>query len=123
MNRKKYVLLFTVVIGLLLTFAACSNENDETKEEEEVEKEKYEPEPNPEASQISTYNEERLDEKADIEVEILEEYNQVKYRLDDPLIKVDHYDFEPLLAYMMIESVTPDYILYSVCYVYDDYNK
>jgi len=114
MNRKKYVLLFTVVIGLLLTFAACSNENDDTKEEEEVEKEKYEPEPNPEASQISTYNEERLDEQADIEAEILEEYNQDTYRLDDPFIKVDPYDSAPLTALVMFETEKPVQIHVSV---------
>src|SRR5699024_178118 len=87
------------------------NEDGETKEDndddEDEEVEIYAPEPDENATQISTYNEERLTDQADIEEDLNEEYNQGNYTFDDPFIKVDPYDTSPLSALIMFETDEP----------------
>src|SRR5699024_2072554 len=87
------------------------NEDGETKEDndddEDEEVEIYAPEPDENATQISTYNEERLTDQADIEEDLIEEYEQGNYTFDEPFIKVDPYDTSPLSALIMFETDEP----------------
>src|SRR5699024_1863423 len=90
-----------LVLSLLLILGAgANNEDGETKEDndDEEEVEIYSPEPDENATQISTYNEERLTDQADIEEDVIEEYEHGIYTLDEPFIKVDPYDTSPLSA-------------------------
>ncbi len=91
----------------LLLLSACTEDESGNQPAENEEKEVYEPAPNPEASQISTYNEDRLDEQQDIEGKLMKEYKENTYTLNEPFIKVDPYDASPLSALVMFETEDP----------------
>lgn len=117
MNRKKlFFICLMLMLGVMLT--ACTNDNNDEETQEETEDihkeiespdedagEPYDPEPNPEAAQVSSYNQDRLDEQADNEETILNEYYGDLHQLDNPYVKVDPYDTAPLTALVMF--VTP----------------
>lgn len=98
--------LWLLALSMLLILGACSDEDGEAKEDDE-EVEIYAPEPDENATQISTYNEERLMDQAKLEEELITEYNQGNYTFDDPFIKVDPYDTSPLSALVMFETDEP----------------
>lgn len=101
--------LYLLMISLLLIVSACSNEDAEAEDMEDIEVEEkiYEPKPDPGAAQISTYNQEWLDEQAVIEEEISEKYNEGTYRIDEPYVEVDPYHHAPLTALVMFETEEP----------------
>src|SRR5690625_395230 len=102
--------LWLLALSMLLILGACSDEDGEAKDDDGEDDEKvevYNPDPDPDATQISTYNEERLNDQADIEEDLMEEYEQGNYTYEEPFIKVDPYDTSPLSALIMFETDEP----------------
>lgn len=99
---------------LLTTLVACAEDKDtdtdqEKNEEAEAEKEEeaFDPEPNPDATQISTYDEGRMNDQAQINEDLLSEYEEGNYSFEDPFIKVDPYDAAPLTALAKFDTEEP----------------
>ncbi|MBU5465315.1 aryl-sulfate sulfotransferase [Virgibacillus sp. MSJ-26] len=102
--------LWLLALSMLLILGACSDDDGEAKDDDGEDDEKvevYNPDPDPDATQISTYNEERLNDQADIEEDLMEEYEQGNYTYEEPFIKVDPYDTSPLSALIMFETDEP----------------
>lgn len=111
---KRSRVLWLLILSVLLILGACSDDDGDAKEDEDKDDvdekvEVYSPEPNPDAAQISSYNDERLDEQLEIESDLLQEYEEgdETYTYDDPFIKLDPYDTSPLSALIMFETDEP----------------
>lgn len=109
-SLRRSCTLWLLALSMLLILGACSDEDGEAKDDDGEDDEKvevYNPDPDPDATQISTYNEERLNDQADIEEDLMEEYEQGNYTYEEPFIKVDPYDTSPLSALIMFETDEP----------------
>src|SRR5699024_10004764 len=80
----------------------CSNNNAE--EENESKEETFNPEPNPDATQVSLDNDERMEEQAKMDEELLAEYEKDDYTVMNPFVKLDPYDASPLSALVMFDT-------------------
>src|SRR5699024_7657667 len=104
-------MLFSFMLVLFIGITACSNDQDEKTKDDSTDKPKkeqvFDPKPDPDAKQISSYNEERMDEQKKKDKDILSEYKKGQYTYDDPFIKVDPYDASPLSALVMFETKSP----------------
>jgi len=96
--QRKYLFLL-ITLGLLVILGACS---DDSKSKEDPEQKS-----DPNVTQISSYNDERLDDQDEIEEKLISEYEDDTYTLDDPFIKLDPYDVAPLSALLMFETDEP----------------
>src|SRR5699024_11910842 len=67
----------------ILGLGACSNNNVE--EEEESKEETFNPKPNPDAAQVSPYNDERMEKQAEMDADLLVEYEEDDYTVMNPL--------------------------------------
>ena len=107
----KRLMLFSFMLVLFIGITACSNDQDEKTKDDSTDKPKkeqvFDPKPDPDAKQISSYNEERMDEQKKKDKDILSEYKKGQYTYDDPFIKVDPYDASPLSALVMFETKSP----------------
>ncbi|MDN6161834.1 MAG: aryl-sulfate sulfotransferase [Atopostipes sp.] len=102
---KKKISSLLLTISLVTVLGACSITDDSAKtEDSQTEEEVYEPEPDPEASQISSYNHDFLDDQKAIEKEIQKDYEKGSYNLEDPFVKLDPYDAAPLSALIIFET-------------------
>ena len=109
-SLRRSCTLWLLALSMLLILGACSDDDGEAKDDDGEDDEKvevYNPDPDPDATQISTYNEERLNDQADIEEDLMEEYEQGNYTYEEPFIKVDPYDTSPLSALIMFETDEP----------------
>src|SRR5699024_433063 len=104
--HKRY-LGWMITVGLLIVLGACSDDVQKAAEAKMMDVKAYEPAPDPYVSQISTYDDERLDEQEEVEMALWDEYEQDTYTVDDPFIKVDPYDASPLSALVMFETEEP----------------
>lgn len=109
------------MIGTLLlvltTLVACAGDKDQEKNEEteaKKEEEVFDPKPNPDATQISTYDEEIINDQAQIDEDLLSEYEKGDYSFKDPFIKVDPYNAAPLTALAKFETEEPAQIKVTV---------
>src|SRR5699024_2130077 len=104
-------MLFSFMLVLFIGITACSNDQDEKTKDDSTDKPKkeqvFDPKTDPDAKQISSYNEERMDEQKKKDKDILSEYKKGQYTYDDPFIKVDPYDASPLSALVMFETKSP----------------
>lgn len=107
---KKKIAPLLLILSLLTTLGACST-NDEPKEADDSGTEEvYDPEANPDASQISSYNNEFLEEQKKMEKEIKKDYDKDSYSLENPFIKLDPYNAAPLSALVLFETKEPSSI-------------
>src|SRR5699024_2862724 len=112
--KKRNIIIINILLLTIVLLAACSQENrDNTenqrkvKKEEEKKEEIFNPEPNPDATQISSYNDERLKQQEEVVEEINSEYEEETYTFEDPFIKVNPYNVAPLTALLKFETETP----------------
>src|SRR5690625_3694860 len=111
-KKKSLIFMLGALMLLLTILVACAEDKDtdqEKNEEAEAEKEEevFDPEPNPDATQISTYDEERINDQAQIDENLLSEYEDGNYSFEDPFIKVDPYDAAPLTALVKFDTEEP----------------
>src|SRR5699024_8433266 len=90
-KKKRFIFMLGALMLLLTTLVACAEDKDtdtdqEKNEEAEAEKEEeaFDPEPNPDATQISTYDEGRMNDQAQINEDLLSEYEEGNYSFEDP---------------------------------------
>src|SRR5699024_1644352 len=84
---------------------ACSKNNAE--EENEARKETFNPEPNPDTTQISSYNDERMEEQAKKDADLIAEYEKDDDKVMNPFVKLDPYDASPLSTLVMFDTKEP----------------
>lgn len=114
MEIKKLKLAVALLL-LLAGMAACSNDEAEDKESKaEPEKEEFDPKPDPDAEQVSSYDDERVEEQAEMDKDLQAEYEEGDYSFDEPFVKVDPYDATPLTAVAMFETDEPAEITVTV---------
>src|SRR5699024_6942171 len=111
MKRKKLFMMFSVLM-LWLLFTACTLAEDGDKEENkkatgDEQEEIFNPKPTPDATQVSSFNSDRIEEQEKIEQEINAEYEEGSYTFEDPFIKVNPYNVAPLTALLKFETETP----------------
>src|SRR5690625_3583526 len=85
--RRHLFLLLSIMLALVIGLGACSNNNAE--EENESKEETFNPEPNPDTTQVSSYNDERMEEQAEMDAELLAEYEKDDYTVMNPFVKLD----------------------------------
>src|SRR5690625_3818714 len=100
--KRHLFLLLSIMLAIAIGLGACSNNNAE--EENESKEETFNPEPNPDATQVSLYNDERMEEQAKMDEELLAEYEKDDYTVMNPFVKLDPYDASPLSALVMFED-------------------
>lgn len=103
--------MFGFILVLLAGLSACSNDKDDKTKDDSKDKTKkeqvFDPKPDPDAKQISSYNDDRMEEQKKKDKDILSEYKDGDYTYDDPFIKLDPYDTSPLSALVMFETKNP----------------
>ncbi|MGY0691383.1 aryl-sulfate sulfotransferase [Virgibacillus sp. FSP13] len=108
MQRKSLIKMLGLLMLVLAVLTACTAGGDEEKnKQEEAEEKVFDPEPNPDATQISTYDEDRIKEQEKIDQKLLAEYEKGSYSFDDPFIKLDPYNVAPLTALLKFETDKP----------------
>ncbi|HLR59898.1 MAG TPA: aryl-sulfate sulfotransferase [Pseudogracilibacillus sp.] len=103
--RRNSIFLLSILLLVFFGLVACAD--NDTADTEKEEKKIFDPEPNTEAAQISSYNQERMDEQADMDADILAEYKEDSYTVKNPFVKLDPYDTSPLSALVMFETQNP----------------
>lgn len=109
--------LITVALALLIILAACTGNKEQAKDEQAKTAEKeevFDPEPDPNAKQVSSYNEQRINDQEQIDEALLSAYVEGTYSFEKPFIKVDPYDAAPLTALTMFETDEPVQITVTV---------
>lgn len=104
--KRKLFLLISITLVLVIGLGACSSNNNDDKEKETKE-ETFNPEPNPDATQVSSYNDERMEEQAEMDADLLAEYEEDDYTVMNPFVKLDPYDASPLSALVMFDTKEP----------------
>src|SRR5699024_10030144 len=101
--KRKLFLLISITLVLVIGLGACSSNNNDDKEKETKE-ETFNPEPNPDATQVSSYNDEQMEEQAEMDADLLAEYEEDDYTVMNPFVKLDPYDASPLSALVMFDT-------------------
>src|SRR5699024_8778603 len=76
--------------------------------------ENFDPKPDPDATQMTTYDDELVDEQTQMDEDLLSTYGKENYSFDDPFVTVDPYDAAPLTALAMFETEEPTQITVTV---------
>lgn len=109
----KKILPFVILLFLLTAVAACTD-NKKEKSENESKGEEFNLDPDPDAEQVTTYDDEIIEEQTVKEKELLSEYEDGSHTIDDPFVRLDPYDAAPLSAYVMFETEDPAKITVTV---------
>ncbi|WP_106495892.1 aryl-sulfate sulfotransferase [Lentibacillus sp. Marseille-P4043] len=115
MKRNSFLYMFIVAVILVVSLAACTEEStDDQSDEAKAKEEQTNSSQDTDVKQISSYDESRIDNQAEIEKDLLEEYQEGSYSFEDPFITKDPYGVAPLTALVMFETDEPTQITLTV---------
>lgn len=105
--KKGFVTFFVLCIIFFLSIMAGCTDDKKEPEAKGNSEEDFDPEPDPDAEQVTTYDDEIVEEQKKKDKELMSDYDDETYTLNDPFVSVDPYDAAPLTAYVMFETKEP----------------